>query len=78
MLLDNEENIVIVTKNNKIDKVNQAFYRRFGYKTLEDFTSWHECICDLFIEKEGYLKKEKRPKVWYDPVLKEPHKIHLA
>ncbi|QOP42465.1 response regulator [Sulfurimonas sediminis] len=78
MLLDNEENIVIVTKNNKIDKMNQAFYRTFGYEDLESFVSWHECICDLFIEKEGYLKKEKRPKMWYDPILKEPYKLHLA
>jgi len=78
MLLDNEENIVIVTKNNQIDKMNQAFYRTFGYNDVESFTSWHECICDLFIEKEGYLKKEKKPKMWFDPILQEPYKIHLA
>jgi len=78
MLLDNEENIVIVTKNNQIDKVNDAFFRTFGYKDLESFISWHKCICELFIEKEGYLKKEKKPKMWYDPILKEPYKIHLT
>ncbi|WP_457749657.1 FIST N-terminal domain-containing protein [Sulfurimonas sp.] len=78
MLLDNEENIVIVTKNNQIDKMNQAFYRAFGYTDLESFKSWHECICDLFIEKEGYLKKAKKPNRWFDPLLKEPYKIHLA
>ena len=78
MLLDNEENIVIVTRNNQIDKVNESFFRTFGFKDLESFKSWHECICDLFIEKEGYLKKEKKPKMWYDPILKEPYKVHLA
>ncbi len=78
MLLNNEENVIVVTRNNQIDKVNDAFFRTFGYKDLESFKSWHECICDLFIEKEGYLKKEKKPKMWYDTILKEPYKIHLA
>ncbi len=78
MLLDNEENIVIVTRNKQIDKVNESFYRTFGYENLESFKSWHECICDLFIEKEGYLKKEKKPKMWYDSILKEPYKVHFA
>ncbi len=78
MLLDNEENIVVVTRNNQIDKVNDAFFRTFGYKDLESFQSWHECICELFVEKEGYLKKEKKPKMWYDSILIEPYKIHLA
>ena len=78
MLLDNEENVVVVAKNNQISKVNDTFYRAFGYEDLQSFQSWHECICDLFIEKEGYLKKEKLPKMWYDVILKEPYKIHLA
>jgi len=78
MLLDSEENIVIVTKDKKINKMNRSFYKTFDYADLESFLSWHECVCDLFIEKEGYLKKEKRPKMWYDPILKEPHKLHFA
>jgi len=78
MLLNNEENVVIVTRNNQVDKVNDSFFRTFGYKDLESFQSWNECICDLFIEKEGYLKKEKEPNMWYDPILREPYKIHLA
>ncbi len=78
MLLDNEENIIIVTKNKRINKANQAFYKTFGYEDLESFTSWHECICDLFLEKEGYLQKNKKPKMWFDPILKEPYKIHFA
>jgi len=78
MLFDNEEDIIVVTKNNKVDKMNQAFYRTFAYADLESFISWHECICDLFIEKDGYLRKEKKPKMWYNPILKEPHKLHFA
>ena len=78
MLLNNEENIIIVTKNNKFDQVNEAFYRTFDFYNIESFKTLHNCICELFIEKEGYLKKEKKPKMWYDPILQEPNKTHLA
>jgi len=78
MLFDNEENIVIVVKNRQISKVNDTFFRTLGYKNLENFKSQHKCISDIFIEKEGYLKKEKEPNMWYDTILKEPDKIHFA
>ena len=52
MLLDNEENIVVITKNEQIDKANRAFCKIFGYDDLESFKSWHECICDLFISPQ--------------------------
>ena len=78
MLLNNTENIIIVTKNNKLDQANEAFYRTFGYYNLESFKTLHNCVCELFIEKEGCLKKEKEPKIWYDPILQEPNKVHLA
>ena len=78
MLLDNEDNIIIVSKNGKMQTTNDAFLRTFGYKSLEEFLSNYDCICDLFIEKEGYLKKEKPPKQWYHPILENPNKTHLA
>ena len=78
MLLNNEENVVVVTENNQITKVNDAFFRTFDYKDIEDFQSRNECICDLFIKKEGYLKKEEKPTMWYDTILNEPHKIYFA
>lgn len=78
MILDNEENIVMVSKGTKIDTMNKAFFRYFDYKDLADFLSVHECICDLFVEKEGFLKPERLSKTWLEPVLQEPDKIHLA
>lgn len=78
MLLDNEENIVVVTKNNQIDKMNKTFFETFAYEDLESFSSWHECICDLFLEKEGYLHKKNKPQMWFDDILKAPYKTHLA
>ncbi len=78
MLLDNEENIIAVTKDGEIKTLNQAFFRLFPYEDMESFKSWHECICDLFVPKEGYLKRLPPPQKWYDPILKEPHKSHMA
>ncbi len=74
MLLDSEENIVIVTKNNQIDKMNKAFYRAFGYKDMESFISQHECICDLFIQRDGYLIQTTCAGIW---TFKRGAKYHI-
>ncbi len=78
MLLDNEENIIIVEKNGQIVAINETFYRIFPYENMENFLSWHDDVSDLFVEKSGYLKRSDPPAMWYEPVLKEPHKTHLA
>jgi len=79
IILDNEESITILTKNDEIDRINEAFFRTFPYENLETFKSWHRCICELFIEKENYLQKKLDvSQRWYDPILQEPFITHLA
>ena len=79
IILDNEESIIILTKNDEIDRINEAFFRTFPYENLETFKSWHRCICELFIEKENYLQKKlDASQRWYDPILHEPFITHLA
>ena len=76
MLLDNEENIIVVEKNGHIETINETFFRIFPYENLESFLSWHEDISDLFVEKEGYLRKSQSK--WYEPILKEPFKSYVV
>ena len=56
-LLDFQPNIVILTDGKGLLKANRAFFEFFGYETLEDFFKENECICDFFIEEEGFLSK---------------------
>ena len=77
MLLDTKDSIVVVIKNDELIALNDKFYEEFPYKDLEAFTSWHKCICDLFIQREGYLYKGDQ-RNWYKDILLSPHKTHKA
>ncbi|MDP3023853.1 MAG: diguanylate cyclase [Sulfuricurvum sp.] len=56
-ILNSQSNIIIVTDDRNIVYVNNAFLEYFHYRTLEDFSKDHDCICDLFqsTESDGYL-----------------------
>ena len=75
-LFDEQENIVITIDREKgVLKANRNFSEVLGYKTLYDFTKEHQCICDLFLHKEGYLPPQS-PQHWTDEVLEHPEKQH--
>ena len=78
MILDNEESIVILTKNNHIERINKVFFEVFPYRDFDEFFKAHKCICELFVEKDGYLKRSTNESAWFEPILKDPSKTHLA
>ena len=78
MILENEENIVAVVVNEKLNTINASFFKSFDYANFEDFKKKHECICELFIEKDNYLKSSQGSELWYTKVLQEADKTHLA
>jgi len=54
-IFDNQDSIVIYSSlENGMRSVNKAFFDAYDYKNLEDFKSKHSCICDLFIDEDGY------------------------
>jgi signal transduction histidine kinase/CheY-like chemotaxis protein len=55
---------------------NKKFYEVFGFKDLKDFKSKHKCICETFIEKEGYLRENSKDYSWINLPLQEPQKMH--
>jgi len=57
-LLNSQENIIIVNDYQKVDHVNDAFFRFFDqYHSLEEFLKEHKCVCDFFKKEEGYIYK---------------------
>lgn len=78
-ILDAQESIVAIGKPVEgVAYLNKKFFEIFPYKNINDFTSKHKYISELFIEKEGYLKKGTEEHHWTEQVLNEPDKIHLA
>ena len=72
-IFDNQENIVIYTsKREGMSYVNQTFFSYFDYENMEEFKSKHACICELFLDIDGYVNPDKDPN-WIDTVSNNDH-----
>ena len=59
-IFDNQDSIVIYASKTKgMMSVNKKLFEYFDYKNLEDFKAKHACICDLFLEEDGYTYPSK-------------------
>ncbi len=55
-ILDQQESIVVLMQPSRgIWYINKRFFELFPYRDLDDFSSKHKCLCELYIEREGYL-----------------------
>jgi PAS domain S-box-containing protein len=79
MIFNNQENIVFTaTKKSGVIEANQKFLETFGFNSFSSFKEKHRCICNLFIEKSGYLKKSTQYRHWSQDIFDEPDKTHKA
>ncbi len=70
-IFDNQESIVIqASKIDGMQSVNKKFFDYFSFTNFEDFKAKHSCICDLFIEEEGYIYTKKYPK-WLEMIAED-------
>ncbi len=77
MIFDNQENIVFTaSKELGVIEVNQKFLETFGFTSFASFKKRYNCICNLFIEKEGYLKASTEYKHWSEDIFSMPKKMH--
>jgi diguanylate cyclase (GGDEF)-like protein len=75
LILNAQKNIIILTNGEEIIDANQSFLDFFNYKSIHDFKSEHQCICDYFEEnnQENFIQKRLYKNVkWSHYVLKHP------
>lgn len=70
-ILDSQENILLLTDGHELKKANQAMLDFLGFEDIDDFRNSHECICDFFIEEDGYLQKKMNGVLWIDAMLND-------
>lgn len=75
-VLDSQDQIVITTDGQNIVSLNQTFLDVFGYEDKMDFIIDYDCICDLFYEEDGFLRKFMGDITWIEYILENPNKIH--
>jgi len=79
VLFEEEESIsFVIGMNDGVLRANKKFYETFGFKGLKDFKSKYTCVCELFIEEDGYLKETSDKAHWTQPILLKPNKRHKA
>lgn len=71
-IIDTSTNIVIINDKKHIRDVNKVFFKYFyEYETIDDFKANHSCICDFFVNEDGYLQKDMNGINWIDYLLNE-------
>ncbi len=69
-IVNSSTNIVIISTAKNILDVNSVFFKYFyKYNTLEEFKEKHGCICELFCDEKGYLKKSINGDSWIECLL---------
>ena len=80
-IIDTSTNIVLVNDKKNIIDVNRRFFKYFyAEKTLEKFKLKYGCICNLFCEEDGYIKKDMDGVSWIDFILNNNsgnHKVKI-
>ena len=78
-ILNAQNSIVIITDGYTLIKANKAFFRYIDdFVSVDDFKSKYNCICDLFVEKEGYLLPDINDSRWTTYILNNPDIAHKA
>jgi PAS domain S-box-containing protein len=77
-IFDNQDSIVVLaSKEDGVINVNKTFFEHFNYDNLEEFKEQHKCICELFIEEDGYLSGDNHG-IWLTKVVDENNIDHKA
>ena len=80
-IIDSAINIVIINDRKTILDANRAFFKYFNsYNSLKDFKKDNECICDFFVEEDGYIQKDMNGILWVDYLIdnsSQKHKVKI-
>ncbi|HFS85255.1 MAG TPA: response regulator [Epsilonproteobacteria bacterium] len=77
IVMDNQQSILVMTNYKEgVISFNKRFFEIFDFEDLAQFKVKHRCICELFIEREGYIAPDKELGKWIETVLANPEKLH--
>ncbi|MGB5866759.1 MAG: ATP-binding protein, partial [Arcobacteraceae bacterium] len=77
-IMNAQESIIVISnQQDGVIDVNQMFFTLTGFNDLDAFKKEHFCVCELFINKKGYLNSGKET-YWGEIVLSDPNSLHKA
>jgi signal transduction histidine kinase len=76
-IFNNITAFLVITNGKKLVDVNRSFLNFFHIQSMEEFLKNYACICDKFLEGEGYLqKKVSQDENWLQHLLNNPKSTH--
>ena len=75
-IFDITPNITLLSDGQTLFKANNQFYKFTKYESLEDFFKDYNCVCDMFIERNGYLKPIMDGVSWLEYIVSNKELIH--
>src|SRR5574344_2158042 len=78
-ILNSSHSIVIVTNFGKdLIKEHNTFLDFFKFKKIEEFKKYYKCICEHFVDENGFLQEKMGELNWIEYILNNPNKTHMA
>ena len=78
-IIGSTTNIVLINDKKFILDVNDTFFKYFTqYHSLEEFKEKHNCICDYFVQEEGYIQSIMDDKGWVEYLLENRSNVNIA
>lgn len=72
-VLDSQQSIIVVTDGFELFDANMKFFEFLSdFSGLDEFKRAHRCVCELFIEEDGFLKRGGDNDRWVDMILAYP------
>lgn len=78
-IINSSTNIMLITDRENILDVNDPFFKYFDkYKNLKEFKKDYSCICDIFVDENGYIQKDMDGLNWINYMIKHENLHHKA
>lgn len=77
-VLNSQTNLIIVTNQISIYDCNKKLLDFFGVKNAKEFKEKYTCVCDEFINEDGFLQKEMGDQKWIDYIYSNSDQQHLV
>jgi PAS domain S-box-containing protein len=75
-ILSSQSSIIIINDMTEILDVNDSFLKFFHeFKSLDEFKMQHSCVCDYFVEEEGFIYSFS-DKNWVEFILEDSKNLH--
>ena len=73
-IIDNQENMIIITDGYEMSDANARLFKFLGYQSFKQMKRHHKCICDFFLRHEDYFHLGRVPQdqKWIDYLPKLP------